>query len=451
MQSATPQMLSLPPSSSTTRIGTYVGIVGITAITAFGAWKAANLWREFQRSRELDQDTCRKQQNELKLLRISLDERQVEVEEKKKALKSTVEQQERLRSKLQEQERETETLKRQNRSLSEKVNQLSTANHKLEGELQRIRTEFEGTTDLLRRRTTELKGAQTFLTKADQIAGADVIRLVEELNAEVMQTAATMAEGVQIEEKKLQPGGKELESNVTREADARTEEYIGPRLTELLKTSEHHEDPILVQIALQAGMAAYVHWAISSWCFESQDDEHMLSEIYARVRETEEQAVSGRWRQLTRTHLQRMFVPTPDLSVGMVEMFTNVFLTAGLKGDAISIQQRLINHFMDRIQLVCRLAQQLNKHIGEGVTSCDLEVLFIADGAPFHSHTMEDSVGSDGIINDQEHVVCTTDLGLVRAEKISGTVGDWHEAVLLKPKVVLQSGLAGLIGEQAMF
>ncbi|KAF9047802.1 hypothetical protein BJ165DRAFT_1122543 [Panaeolus papilionaceus] len=322
----------------------------------------------FQQSRELDQDTCRRQQKDLSLLRISLDERQAEVEEKKKALKSSFDQQERIRAKLQEQERETETLKRQNRTLSDKVNQLTTLNQKLEAELAHVKGEFEDTAELLRRRTTELKGAQTFLTKADQTSGADVIRLVEELNAEVMQTAATMAEGLQIEEKKLQPGGKELESNEMREADARTEEYIGPRLTELLKTSEHYEDPILIQIALQAGMTAYVHWAISSWCFESQDDEHMLSEIYARVRETEEQAVSGRWRQLTRTHLQRMFVPTPDISVGLIEMFTNVFMTAGLKGDAVTIQELLLNNFSDRINLVCRLAQQLNKNIGEGVT-----------------------------------------------------------------------------------
>ena len=131
-------------------------------------------------------------------------------------------------------------------------------------------------------RTAELKGAQAFLTKADQFSGADVIKSVEELNGEIMQTAASMAEELVIA-KKLD--GQEEESEGIGEAYARAEEIVGPRMVELLKTSEHNEDPILMQIAFQANMAAYTHWIVSSWCFESPEDEHMLSEIYARVRE----------------------------------------------------------------------------------------------------------------------------------------------------------------------
>ena len=49
--------------------------------------------------------------------------------------------------------------------------------------------------------------------------------------------------------------------------------------------SEHYKDPILIQISFQENVAAYTHWIVLSWCFESPEDEHMLSEIYARVRE----------------------------------------------------------------------------------------------------------------------------------------------------------------------
>jgi len=116
---------------------------------------------------------------------------------------------------------------------------------------------------------------------------------VEELNTEIMQTAATMAEELAINEKKINAEGKEQESDESREASARTEEIVGSRMTELLKVSEHHEDPILIQIAFQTGMVAYAHWMISSWCFESPEDEHMLSEIYARVREAGEYLFSA--------------------------------------------------------------------------------------------------------------------------------------------------------------
>lgn len=71
----------------------------------------------------------------------------------------------------------------------------------------------------------------------------------------------------------------------------------------------------------------------------------------------------------------------------------------------------------------------------------------------FNPETMQDSFGM-GVdprhkegkeTRNTEGVLCTTDLGLVRAEKKPGTIGEWDESVLLKPKVVLQSGLNGLI------
>ena len=56
-------------------------------------------------------------------------------------------------------------------------------------------------------------------------------------------------------------------------------------MAELLRTSEHRKDPILVQMGLQTAMVGYTHWVTSSWCFESPEDERMLNEVYARVRE----------------------------------------------------------------------------------------------------------------------------------------------------------------------
>jgi hypothetical protein len=56
-------------------------------------------------------------------------------------------------------------------------------------------------------------------------------------------------------------------------------------MVELLKTSEHHEDPTVIQIAFQAGMSAYTNWILTSWYFDDPEDEHLLSEIYMRVRE----------------------------------------------------------------------------------------------------------------------------------------------------------------------
>ena len=192
---------------------------------------------------------------------------------------------ERLKKRLAETERDLDSMEKQNRTLADQTRKLGAQNQKLEGELKNTKAEHRDSIELLRIRTAELKGAQAFLTKADILSGAEVIKLVEALNGEIMQTAAVMAEAFSIEEKR-RVEAKNGEAEEMSKVYARAGEIVGYRMAEMLRTSEHHEDPILVQMGLQTAMVGYTHWVISSWCFESPEDEHMLSEVYARVRET---------------------------------------------------------------------------------------------------------------------------------------------------------------------
>jgi len=251
----------------------------------FGAVRYFNLWQQTQRMRQRSVEVHR---DEMKSLCDSLDECHSELEDERRTVRSLRDEIASLGRRVREAETELDTMRRQNQTLVNKTKGLTIENKQLEGELQGRITEQKDLKELLDVRTGELKGAQAFLTKADQFAGGDVINLVQQLNAQILQTAASMAEELIVEEKKVDAGGKEQESDETTIAITRTEEIIGPRLTELLRTSDHHEDPILIQTAFQTGMAAYSHWMVSSWCFESPEDEHMLSEIYARVREAGE-------------------------------------------------------------------------------------------------------------------------------------------------------------------
>ena len=272
-------------TAGSSRLGVYIGVVSLSAIGIFGAVRYFKIWQQTIRTHKHDAEVRRRQEEEIRSLRCSLSEHRAEMEDEKKASASLKEEVGRLEKKARDAEVDMDASRRQNQTLTNKIKALTTQNKQLEVDSQKMATELGQVKDLLDSRSRALRAAQTFLTKADQIAGADVIKLVEQLNAEILQTAANMAEAFAIEEKKINSEGKEQESDDARLATARTEEIIGSRLTELLRTSEHHEDPILVQTAFQTGMAAYAHWMISSWCFESPEDEHMLSEIYARVRE----------------------------------------------------------------------------------------------------------------------------------------------------------------------
>lgn len=217
-------------------------------------------------------------------LRDSLKDSQVEIETLKKSLATCIGEIEELRRRLAETAKDRDDMEKQNRTLVNQTRNLDAQNQKLDGELKKTKAEQQSSNELLRFRTAELKGAQAFLTKADILSGAEVIKLVEALNGEIMQTAAVMAEAFTIEQKKMET--KDGQSEEMRKACARATEIVGYRMVDLLRTSEHHEDPILIQMGLQTAMTGYTHWVITSWCFESPEDEHMLSEVYARVRET---------------------------------------------------------------------------------------------------------------------------------------------------------------------
>ena len=135
------------------------------------------------------------------------------------------------------------------------------------------------------------------------------------------------------------------------------------------------------------------------------------------------------------------------MATDMAHGFASIALTAGVKDSFDAIFERIMANFGERIGVVMKTAQRLNKGVGEGVTSCDLEAFYIAPNVLYSADTMADALGPTTTVNTGETILCTTDLGLVRAEKVSGSIGDWHESVLLKPKVVLQSGLSGIIGE----
>ena len=275
MQLQIPQ--TIPPSFARSRIVVCAGVAGLSLYGLFTYFDLRNRLRDEEKKR-------RKHSEELDFLRCALSDSRTESGGMKKSLTVCMEEIERLKKRLADTERDLGGMEKQNRTLTDQTKSLVVQNQNLEGELQKTKAEQRGSIELLRIRTAELKGAQAFLTKADVLSGAEVIKLVEELNEEILQTAAVMAESFTVDQKKIE--AKDGESEETSKVYVRAGEILGYRMAELLRTSEHYEDPILIQMGLQTAMTGYTHWVISSWCFESPEDERMLSEVYARVRET---------------------------------------------------------------------------------------------------------------------------------------------------------------------
>lgn len=276
-------------TSSPSPIITSLAVVGLSVATLFGACKLKTLWEQVQRDWTAADNAKKQNTRELEALRLSLKEKEAEVQDRAAVAESREKEIEELLLQARQIEEELQAMREANQTLAKHTSALGGQKDRLIAELNTTKTDYRHTKQLLESRTAELKGAEAFLTKSDLLSNVEVVSLVENLNSEIMQIAASMTEEFPIEEKKIDVEGKQQESDETREAYARAEDTVGPRMAELLKTSEHHEDPILVQLAVQASMTAYTHWIISSWVFETPEDEHMLSEIYARVREAGEQ------------------------------------------------------------------------------------------------------------------------------------------------------------------
>jgi len=304
----------------------------------------------------------------------------------------------------------------------------------VQAELHGLRAQYDRTRALLETRTSELKGAQTFLTKADSLSGAEVTTMVEGLNSEILQTAAFIADSFEFEATQAHSGA------VLDAANKAIKNCIGANTLHLLTSTRHTEDPMLIQIAVQSCLVRYSKDIITSWCF-NMIPEHFIGEVYERMRRSEDQAVSGRWRALTRNYCRSLLGgdTIPSSIPPVIDSLTNVLIVAACKETPQHIHDKVMSMFSDRIKLVANLALQLNQALGQQVTSSDLEIAYVEEDMGFDPRVMIDICDDDAARNSAR-VICTTELGLLQLEReAKGNTYCLNQTILLMPKVALNS------------
>ncbi|KAJ7800490.1 hypothetical protein B0H13DRAFT_1745707 [Mycena leptocephala] len=310
----------------------------------------------------------------------------------------------------------------------------------------RLEAEHIRALELLATRSAELADAQgkLELQPEDILTEQAVLALVHAFNTEIKDTAAFLADAFKFEAKTGVDSGEEEESEEMAEVYERATEIIGPALVDLLRAKDHHTDPGLVRLAFQGGMVECARWMSASWFFEDPEDEQLLTDIYQRVRAAHPPGVAGRWRALTHRHVQELIAGAPEVSNYFVDALVNVLLSAGFKSSSAALHELVGERFAERIGALVSLALGLNRAVGTEVTVCELKTLLATPGVAFDTETMEDVVDRDDAAQPGEPVLCTYALGLVRADKVDGS---WTKTILLRPRVVLQSGLEELLAQ----
>ncbi|TBU42058.1 hypothetical protein BD309DRAFT_217318 [Dichomitus squalens] len=332
---------------------------------------------------------------------------------------------------------------REYRSLEGEVQELKRAALLASGEKQKIEL-------LLKTRTAELQEAQVYLDKTDDTSDSEVMRCVTNLNSGIFQTAATIADAVH--------GLCEVDQNVQVIEEARAQLAAhDPALlpSPLLHAIQHHnhaEDPIILQIALQALVTTYLRWLCNTWDFRPGVQ---LEHLYASIQQNEPQSVAGRWRALTRVHVKTLSAGDVQLQQEgekvLVTLIRDVLLACGVPQTPLD---DVNTRFGSAIDDVVRLALEFQKMSGEMIISRDLTVTIAPIDAVFDPALMDDEWGRPAkgkrhqILTDP--ILCTTRLGLTRQERRDGSDGDgavFYETTLIKPTVVLTSMLDELYNE----
>ena len=124
------------------------------------------------------------------------------------------------------------------------------------------------TTKLLDERTAELRGAQAFMTTADQHSGAEIIKMAESLNAEIFQASALMAE-LLVDDPVAEDSVIRRQKVKNYEKDLRHgRKIMGSQLFDHLvtKSKEIRVDPLPLQLAFQALFTKWCAYEVDHFC-----------------------------------------------------------------------------------------------------------------------------------------------------------------------------------------
>jgi DNA repair exonuclease SbcCD ATPase subunit len=135
---------------------------------------------------------------------------------------------------------------------------------------------------LLKKRTAELEGAQTFLSKADLISDADATWKVQALNTELCQAASFIAD----EFEAFSGNKRSAKKADVVSIDDSTGIDLPSLMIEALKSADHLEDPINLMLALQIVMVQRCKSVIEAWIPGDQASNQAFKTIYRSLHST---------------------------------------------------------------------------------------------------------------------------------------------------------------------
>ena len=312
---------------------------------------------------------------------------------------------------------------------------------------------------LLDARTAALKEAEAYLTKVDDIPDAEVIQLVQRLNAQIAKVAETIVSSPAFAFSSSRRAQRVSEGASAVEALKRGE-WVGPTVLDALRASRDDGPPALLKTALQTGIVTYACWLASSWDLDAFEPAGLLPNLYARIRakgafglvcgdpladacRAEPQSIAGRWRALSRKYVKSLLetgeIQTQRLFDTLAGLVADVLVAAGVEGSRQEVVATLAREFESLLYDITSLALEFQWTAGERIVSRDFTVYTVEIGSAFSAAGMEREAAGKGR-SSSSGIVAMTALG-VRVERKAGgngeVTGEAQAATVLKAKVML--------------
>lgn len=283
-------------------------------------------------------------------------------------------------------------------------------------------------------RTEEISSLKSYLSKNDEVSGAQILQALRDLNTEIVQLAASVAEEFSSSMDRhidlAKPADRDLVSNV-----------LGPVLTNLLATRDHEGDPTLVQFAIQAWEVICIGKVLDSFCFglPSEVDQAFLR-IFDHMHHSEPQPVTSRWRALTHAHARALISPSPSspttrpppspfltLAETNLRGLLAILAISGCTDPKGTHVQPFRDRFGHTLLRISERVERISNVTNEGIMSSCFEVLWVGSRRKaglsgmgegekgFDPQRMENVYAGHG--SEKGGVLCTVEFGLMCVRK----------------------------------
>ena len=196
--------------------------------------------------------------------------------ELRERLKDAKDESDRLSAQAEKLKKTLATEKERGDFLQEQLNGLEKVNKLLKSEAKDISDQNSRILGMLSNRLCGWEGTPATSDPVDETA---VVQKLRRLNEEIFETAAYISESFAFD-----GGVRKLDD--LKEACTRARKALGSVVLHKLVSIRHDEDPLLVQIACQAGMVECCRKIISSWGCDVPKADQSLPELFSRLKKS---------------------------------------------------------------------------------------------------------------------------------------------------------------------